>query len=80
VSLFWYLLTDRGKVNLCEVASKLGINVYQLENKVEEIDRKMNRHYKDYEPPKVTQIESLEELEIEMKKKPHHSKGAAIGH
>jgi len=61
MSLFFYCLTDKGKVNLCEVAHRLGIDVKKLEAEME------RRDSGDIPP---AHIENLEEIDRLMRQKP----------
>ena len=66
MSLFWFALSDKGRVNLCEVAHKLGIDIKKLEAELDREDREAG------ESGKVGQahIESLEEIDHLMRMKP----------
>ena len=62
MSLFWFALSDSGRVNLCKVAHELGIDVKKLEAELEERDKGGKI------PP--AHIEDIEELTKIMKQKP----------
>lgn len=64
MSLFWFALSDSGRVNLCKVAHELGIDVKKLEAELEERD-------KGGKIP-LPNIESLEEIDKLMRIKPRH--------
>ena len=68
MSLFFYCLTDSGRVNLCKVAHELGIDVKKLEAELEQKDKEAGKQ----ESGKVGQahIEDIEELTKIMKQKP----------
>ena len=71
MSLLWYCLTDRGKINLCKAAHKLGIDVKKLEAEMEQRDREINKPRLDFEPAVLTHLEETEEIDKIMRKRPH---------
>ena len=68
LSLFWFALSDSGRVNLCKVAHELGIDVKKLEAELEQKDKEAGKQ----ESGKVGQahIENLEEIDHLMRMKP----------
>lgn len=72
MALFWYSLTDKGMVNLCEVASKLSIDVKKLEEEMERQDKALERNYRGYEPP--ADASHIEEIGRQMRQRPKYGK------
>ena len=67
MGLFFYSLTDKGRVNLCEVAYRLGIDIKKLEAELDQKDKEVG---KDELPVGKPLIEPLSELEVIMRQKP----------
>ena len=68
LSLFWFVLSDSGRVNLCKVAHELGIDVKKLEAELEERDKEAGKQ----ESGKVGEahLEDTEEIDHLMRQKP----------
>lgn len=65
MALFWYSLTDKGKVNLSIVAHELGFDVKKLEDRIEQLDKELERpvvHYAIKEPNPNAPMESTTEI------------------
>jgi len=73
MALFLYSLTDKGKVNFCKVAHKLGVDVKKLERETEQLDRELEKGNQALEPV-VGQphIEETEDIGKIISQAPHY--------
>lgn len=68
MALFLYSLTDKGKVNFCKVAHKLGVDVKKLERETAQLDKAMEKKSAEGLAPDIPVEEDVEKI---MKQAPH---------
>lgn len=69
MALFWYSLTDRGVVNFSKAAHELGFNIKDLKDKMERLDREMEKRLAEGVAPDIAVEEDVAKI---MSKAPHY--------
>ena len=69
MALFLYSLTDKGKVNFCETAHKLGVDVKKLERETEQLDKAMEKGSAEGLAPDIPVEEDIAKI---MSEAPHY--------